>query len=544
LRCDLIFDFTLGNPMIGVPAFRQQAVTGQFVLLWLAGLAMAGVSVQLASPDVNEAARRIASGDFVNGCRIAQAGAQSNPASHVFRNLLGLCAAQEGNSQKAEASFRKSIALNPRYPDARINLAVALARRGLTREAAAQFRTVLQYDPKHVTALYNLGRIELTSGDVRNALGHLERANALAPEDDEINLSLIAVLLRSQKKVAAVGRIRTLVKTATRADVLVAAAPLAIESGEESIAREAVQNAARRDKRTQSAVLALVRQALGRREYRTASALLSAIEFDNGEVPEWYALRGYTDFKTGHPEAALVNLQRALELAPDVEDYYMKMGELMLFHHSYQPAMAYFESGLKKRADSALLHFGLAVSLMAGNTGLDSARNHLETALNLRPDFLSAFVALSTVCERLKDWQSLHAAADRLINIDQNSYRGYYYKGLALMNQDAEAAIVERLFRRAVQLNTKDSDSRIALGELLIKGNRIGAGIEQLEAAVNYQPNNSRAYYHLASAYRAAGMASKAGAAFRRFQDLKAKQPAEWKVLFQLQSDSKTGEVK
>ena len=524
--------------------FRQQAITGQFALMWLAGTAMAAAHGQLAAPATNEAAARIASGDFANGCRMAQSGAHSNPASYVFHNLLGLCASQEGNVQKAEAFFRKSTALNPSYPDARINLAVALARRGLSSEAAAQFRTVLRYDPKHVTALYNLGRIELTSGDIRNALAHLERANVLAPADDEINLSLIAVLLRSQKRAEAGDRIRTLVKTATRADVLVAVAPLAIEGGEDSMVREAVQNAARRDKRAQAVVLALVRQALGRREYRSADALLSAIESETGGVPEWYALRGYTDFKTGHPEAALTNLQRAIELAPDVEDHYMKMGELMLFHNSYQPAIAYFETGLKKLPDSALLHFGLAVSLMAGNTGLDSARNHLDTALNLRPDFLSAFVALSTVCERLKDWQSLHRAADRLINIDPNSYQGYYYKGLALMNQDAGAAVVEQLFRRAVQLNTKHPDSRIALGEILIRQNRIAAGIEQFEAAARHQPDNSRAYYRLASAYRSAGMVAKSGEALRKFQELKAKQPAEWKVLFQLQSDSNTGEVK
>ncbi len=526
--------------MSGGTQFRYHATTGQVVLTWMASAALAVAPGQQDALATSDAAARIAAGDFVNGCRMAEAGVKSDSASYVFQNLAGLCAAQGGDLQRAEASFRKSIALNPGYADARINLAVGLARRGLSGEAAAQFRAVLQSNPKHVTALFNLGRIELNSGDLRNALAHLERANSLAPADPEINLSLIAALSRSHKRSEAVAILRTLVQTATRADVLVAAAPLAIENGEESLGRKAVQNASKRDRRTQPAVLALARQALDRRDYRLTTILLTAIESESSGVAEWYALQGYADFKTGHPEKALPNLKRAIELAPEVEDYYLKMGELMLFHNSYQPAIAYFETGLKKLPDSALLHFGLAVSSMAGNTELDSARSHLTTALNLRPDFLSAFLALSTLCERQKDWQSLHKAADRLINIDPNSYQGYYYKGLALMNKNAEAAVVERLFRRAVRLNPKHTDSRIALGEILIRQNRTAAGIEQLEAAVRQPAASSRAYYRLAMAYRAAGMTSKATEALQKFEKLKSTQPSEWQVLFQLQADSNT----
>jgi tetratricopeptide (TPR) repeat protein len=488
-----------------------------------------------------EAVERLRAGDFVQGCEHAQRASQDAPGSYLVLNLLGLCATHKGDVTGAEALFRSSIASNPRFTDARINLAVNLVRRSRKAEAIQQFQQVLTIQPDNVTALYNLGRIELESRSVRQAVMHLSRASTLAPADAQISLALSAALFSSSRNGEARVRISRMVQDQADPRLVFAAARLAARNGERSLAGQAIEKAIAGDPGLRAEVLRLARAAFADQQYNTSEILLTAVPAN--QDAEWNAMVGYANYKLGHAAEAHGYLQRALELDPGVEDYYMKMGELMLFHKSWRAAATYFEAGLKRLPESALLHFGLAVSGLAGNLDAEATRQHLETALQLKPDFKPGLSALAMSCEQSKDWAGLLNAADRLIKSNPESHEGYYYKGLAIMKQGGGLNAARPWLENAMRLDSKFPGSRIVLGELLIREGRLSTGIRQLERALALDPENTQAYYQLATAYQKAGAPQKATAAFEKFRELKAKQPTGWLALFQVRDQGGNAEA-
>ncbi|MEO7651642.1 MAG: hypothetical protein ABIZ80_14345, partial [Bryobacteraceae bacterium] len=74
-------------------------------------------SGQLAEPGYNDAVARTRAGDWDAGCGIAERLVRSKPDFYAPHNLVGLCAARRGDRLAAEKSFRRSIALNPKFPD-------------------------------------------------------------------------------------------------------------------------------------------------------------------------------------------------------------------------------------------------------------------------------------------------------------------------------------------------------------------------------------------------------------------------------------------
>ncbi|PYI87987.1 MAG: hypothetical protein DME26_04460, partial [Verrucomicrobia bacterium] len=53
--------------------------------------------------------------------------AKLNPESHETFNLLGMTLSEKGLRGPAETAFRKALQLQPKYPNAHYNLAVAYA---------------------------------------------------------------------------------------------------------------------------------------------------------------------------------------------------------------------------------------------------------------------------------------------------------------------------------------------------------------------------------------------------------------------------------
>jgi Flp pilus assembly protein TadD len=68
------------------------------------------------------------------------------------RNGLGVLAIEDGDLDRAVALFQEALAVDPRYHEARLNLAVAEVRRGNPAEARAALRLLLQAQPDRETA--------------------------------------------------------------------------------------------------------------------------------------------------------------------------------------------------------------------------------------------------------------------------------------------------------------------------------------------------------------------------------------------------------
>ncbi len=80
--------------------------------------------------------------------------------------------------------YRRALAIDPKNPFVRTDLASSLRRMGDVEGAIAELEAVLKNDPKHGAALYNLGVILLRDkGDRKRAIQLWERLIALDPSN-------------------------------------------------------------------------------------------------------------------------------------------------------------------------------------------------------------------------------------------------------------------------------------------------------------------------------------------------------------------------
>ncbi|MEO7650441.1 MAG: tetratricopeptide repeat protein, partial [Bryobacteraceae bacterium] len=397
-----------------------------------------------------------------------------------------------------------------KYPGSRNNLGIELLRRGERAEALMQFTASLTADPKNVTALYNLGRIELDSGDHQRALLHLTAASALVPSDLPIRIALAGALALS---------------------------------GKELLAREKLRDPLEKRPSLAEELLSLGRVASSQGRHANARAILAAFDPSPAQAAEWHAISGYADYKLGNPQRAQERLRRAIELNPMAEEYWMDMAELLLFHQSFDAAIAFLTTGLGKLPESARLHLGLGVSQLAAGGQNEDAIRHLETSLQIQPNFEPALSALCEAHHRNKEWKQLDLTAARWLRANPQAYGSFYYRAIALIEGDSKEhaeslAEARRLLRQSIQMQPRFAASRIAMGKLLNQLDKPAQALEEFRAAIEADPEEPAAQYQIALTYRKLGQHEKSRQVLETFKNMKAKQQP-WKAVFQLSKDTR-----
>jgi Tfp pilus assembly protein PilF len=102
----------------------------------------------------------------------------------------GLRHQDEGRHAEAEASYRRSLALDPRQPKAHNNLGCVLQMQGRLDEAVTSFQRALALDPALAQANQNLAAITRDSAAARNALAAYRRHLEANPSDAEAHNNL------------------------------------------------------------------------------------------------------------------------------------------------------------------------------------------------------------------------------------------------------------------------------------------------------------------------------------------------------------------
>jgi len=134
---------------------------------------------------------------------------------------------------------------------------------------------------------------------------------------------------------------------------------------------------------------------------------------------------------------------------------------------SGQAAILY-KQALKAEPNCWQAHLGLG-SLEEARGNLPRALEHYLAAARANPRNATLLLALGNLCERLRLWRPLEAAADRLLAIEPRNPLGHYWKALALR----EAGEVERATeqaRQAAELDPDDPRCTVLLADLYCDG--------------------------------------------------------------------------
>lgn len=105
------------------------------------------------------------------------------PDYSVAWNEKGLIEARLGNHEAAIALFRKTLELSPRFPRARLNLAIALGLAGRKQEAIRSVRKAILEAPDAHKPWAQLGHLLVDTGRPREAAAAYRRAVALGRDD-------------------------------------------------------------------------------------------------------------------------------------------------------------------------------------------------------------------------------------------------------------------------------------------------------------------------------------------------------------------------
>lgn len=98
-----------------------------------------------------------------------ESSARAKPASARLHNALGLAYANAEDVARAEAEYRRAIAIYPDYTAALVNLGNVELRRGDAAAARARYERAIALDPDYVKARWNLAVALEALGDVNGA---------------------------------------------------------------------------------------------------------------------------------------------------------------------------------------------------------------------------------------------------------------------------------------------------------------------------------------------------------------------------------------
>ncbi|MEO8502564.1 MAG: sulfatase-like hydrolase/transferase [Acidobacteriota bacterium] len=129
-----------------------------------------------------------------------------DPNDAEAENGMGIVESLRGNGDEALGAFTRALALDPRNAVTANNLGNALRTSGRIDEAAAAYGKALELAPDYADALNGLGALDVARQRPAEGLALLERAHALDPGKQEIQLNIaVALELLGERDRAAQG---------------------------------------------------------------------------------------------------------------------------------------------------------------------------------------------------------------------------------------------------------------------------------------------------------------------------------------------------
>lgn len=265
-----------------------------------------------------------------------------------FFNTLGCIYKDTKRYDEAVASFTRSLELQPRYPSAAFNFALAIYEQGNKQHTIGALEQVLAIAPRHVGALSLLGDIYAGIGKLDQAARCYRDVIAAAPDDRSAPIRLGELLLSQSRYAEAESLLKTQLGHDPHNVTLLLLHGNALMQ----------MNAPARAIETFDRLLAL--------EPAHAAALNN---------------RGIALAATGDLDGAILSLQQARDIDPAWADPYSNLARILNNQHRYDEAAELCRKAIALKPTFAEAHINLSMTLF--NSGdyrgaEDSARRALE----------------------------------------------------------------------------------------------------------------------------------------------------------------------
>jgi tetratricopeptide (TPR) repeat protein len=339
--------------------------------------------------------------------------AQSSSPEQLFRDAVA--AQQHGDDALA---VRKYQELLKRYPDAvevRANLGAALAKLERYDEAIEQYRAVLAKKDNAGLRL-NLALAYYKKGALREAVQQLSTLQGAQPGDTRVATLLADCYARLGQDRQAIA-VLTPVEAAHPDDLAVAwlLGSALIRAGHKRDGLERVDRVARQGNRPEAYLLA-GQTALKMNEFERARDYADAALRLNPRLPGADTLRGTVLSYLGDTQGAVAALRKAVEADPNDFDAQVGLGAVLHTERDLDGARQHLQHALQLKPDSTLARYEWA-RLERTEGHVEAAVKDFERVVHDDPNWAQPHVELAALYFRLnrqEDGDRERATFDRL----------------------------------------------------------------------------------------------------------------------------------
>jgi len=305
-----------------------------------------------------------------------------------------------GDLLGAVLKYQLVLESEPERADVRSNLAVAYTALGRFSEAVAEYRTALESRDDPAIRL-NLGIALYKSGQIDEAIPELERVLAADEANRQAALLLADSLLQAGRDKEVIDLLTP--RAEAFADDLAYAYVLGtalVRSGETNQGQVLIDRIFRDGESAEGRLLMGLAH-LNSRDYPEALAELEKAVELKPDLPTVHVLYGRALLNMGNREAAIREFRRELERDPNNFEANVQLGTLYRMDQRLDDALLYFSRAEAARPGNIAVKHGMAaVHLAKGDA--EGARELLEQVVEEAPQFVDAHVLLAQAYYRLK----------------------------------------------------------------------------------------------------------------------------------------------
>ncbi len=440
------------------------------------------------------------------------------PGDFRWPYYLGVVQQSRGEVEAAAETFRRVLELAPEDLASLVRLGDVLMELGRTDEAETRYAQALELEPAAAAAHYGLGNVAAAGADHAAAVARFEKALELQPEASIVHYPLgqayrkLGDLDKAREHLKQRGEERVRFPDPLGSEVawLSISVALAVVEG----MADAGEDFSERD--YLGFVLAQLGDVAGAIEQLQEALRLKAAQAPDTASPDAareQLVRARLHYVVGgllvnqrSDEPALEHFEAALELAPELEDARVKLGNVAARAGRLDDAVAAYSEVLERNPRSAPALLKRAAARMSqGQEGLAIA--DLERLLELEPEHEEARLRLARAFEEAGDpdraREQYQAALELDLSVGEKALTQYHLGELARRTRDLEAA-VER-YQAAVGLDPELAGARFQLATTLGRLRRFEDAAARYRELIELEPRHLQARLGEATALSLAG---------------------------------------
>jgi tetratricopeptide (TPR) repeat protein len=436
-------------------------------------------------------------GQFDRALELLEPALQQNPQSAQLWTLEGISFSGKSNKNAALAAFHHALSLSPDYLPA-LEGAAQIEYENGGKEAVGLLQRVLVLRPHDPTSHAMLAVLAYRRSDCAAALPHFEQSGPLIDAQPGALAAYGDCLLRLKQPERAIAVLRRAVEQANG----------------DAAARYRLASAQLMTQHPKDA-LATLGPLLQQNPPETGVLELAASAYeDDGNTPE-----------------AVRILRQAIVADPHDVNLYVDFANVSLDHQSYQVGIDMINAGLRAEPKAASLYVARGI-LYVQLAQYDNAESDFEMADSLDPNQAmgSAAEGLAAVEKNDPD-QALVTVQGKLAKNPNDAFLLYLkaeiitQRGPDPASADFRDAVASA--KKAITLRPSLAAARDILAKLYLQAGENEAAMEQSRKALNTDPKDQTALYHLIQALRKSGRKQEVPSLLKELADLRAQATKE-----------------